>query len=69
MMLAQAASTIDRTKRKAIYQQMAELLDHDKPNVFLFNRLAIHAASTNVSGLVFNPWTDLTWNVEDWTKK
>jgi peptide/nickel transport system substrate-binding protein len=68
-LLAQAGSTIDRTKRKAIYQQMAELLDRDKPNIFLFNRLAIHAASTNVSGLAFNPWTDLTWNVEDWTKK
>jgi peptide/nickel transport system substrate-binding protein len=66
-LLGQAAGTLDQTARKGTYQQMADLLDRDKPNIFLFNRLAIHAKTSKVNGLVFNPWTDLTWNVEDWT--
>lgn len=65
--LAAAAATLDQTERKAIYQQMADLLDRAKINVFLFNRLAVHAQTAKVAGLAFNPWTDLTWNAEDWT--
>jgi peptide/nickel transport system substrate-binding protein len=66
-LLVRATSTLDRTARKGTYQQMAELLDRDKPSIFLFNRLVVHAKTNNVNGLVFNPWTDVTWNVEDWT--
>lgn len=65
-LLDQSAGTLDPADRQLVIQQMAEMLDRDKPIAFLFDRVAVHVMSTHIAGQIFNPWTDLTWDVENW---
>jgi peptide/nickel transport system substrate-binding protein len=66
-LLTKASQTVDQTQRKALYQRMAEIIESEKPNIFLFNRLQVNAQTLKVQGVAFNPWTDVTWNAADWS--
>ena len=61
-----AGATPDTDVRAQAYQRVCELIDTDLPHIYLYDRSDLHLAQTKVGGFAVNPWTNETWNAEDW---
>lgn len=56
----------DQEKRKAIYFEIQKLLHEEVPVIFIYWNVAFPAARTTIGGYQPNPFTYLTWNVNQW---
>lgn len=61
-----AGSTPDVDVRIDAYQEVCELIDADLPHIYLYERGDLHASLSNVVGFEVNPWSNETWNAEEW---
>lgn len=59
-------STLDISKRKEAYAQVARLVNETYAYIPLYNRLLLHGFTTDVTGWTPNPWEDVTWDVANW---
>lgn len=62
-----AGSSPDRAKRKEFYQKAMERIAAGLPHIYLYDRNEIHLSRARVQGFEVNPWTDQTWNTQDWS--
>ncbi len=64
--LEEAGATPDTAVRAQAYQRVCELIDADLPHIYLYDRGDLHLARTNVGGFAVNPWSNETWNAQEW---
>lgn len=64
-----AGATPDEAERRAQYQIACEAVDQELPHIYLYDRADIHLARSNITGFVENPWSNQSWNAEDWDKE
>ena len=67
--LLNEAYTLDETKRKDVFCQMAKIMDAEVPNILLFSTLNADAHSVRLEGVLSNINDLVTWNVADWKVK
>ena len=65
----EAGSALDLEKRAAAYAKALTLLNDAAVCIWLYERSAIEAFRTNVSGYAGQVWDGITWNTEDWYMK
>ncbi len=63
---AQAISTYDRAKRKAVYAKIEALLAHDVPQVYIYYQPQISAISEDLQNFKPSMVTPM-WNAEQWS--
>jgi ABC-type transport system substrate-binding protein len=61
--------TLDESKRKEVFCQMANLLDEQLPVVLLFTIINADAHSSRLEGIQSNGNDVVTWNAADWKVK
>ena len=61
--------TLDESKRKEVFCQMAQLLDEQVPVALLFTIINADAYSSRLEGIQSNGNDVVTWNAADWTVK
>lgn len=66
-LIADGRSTVDLTKRKQAYSQVARLINDSYAYVPLYNRLLINAFNKKVTGHTPNPWEQFTWDIANWS--
>ena len=62
----EAASTLDFTRRQALYAEIQALLAREAPVIFLYWEESFPAARANVGDFWPSAWTPLLWNAADW---
>ena len=65
-LLASAASEPSLDERRAAYCEVAELLNEELPQVFLYQFQDGHALSNSLQGVTPSTWAGLTWDIENW---
>jgi peptide/nickel transport system substrate-binding protein len=65
-LIKEAGSTPDIEARKAAYQKIMELVSAELPHIYLYDRAEITLSRSNIQNFKVTPWSDNTWNVEDW---
>ena len=65
-LLAVAGSNPSLDARKDAYCQIAELINEELPQIFLYQFEDNHAVSTNLKGLDMSTWSGLVWDVDGW---
>ncbi len=65
--LGEAARTLDRARRQALYAEVQRALNERVVAIWLYERARINAYAPGVRGFVANPWDVTTWNVKDWS--
>jgi peptide/nickel transport system substrate-binding protein len=64
----QGVATADQEKRKAIYTQIAQIVNEDVPTVFLWSPNSISATRKRFQGYKPPSYVDnFLWNAEDWS--
>jgi peptide/nickel transport system substrate-binding protein len=61
--------TLDESKRKEVFCQMAELMNEEVPVALLFTVINADAHSSRLQGIQSNGNDVVTWNVADWMVK
>jgi peptide/nickel transport system substrate-binding protein len=61
--------TLDETERQDYFCQMADILNHDLPELLLFTTVDANTHSSRLQGVVSNANEIVTWNCADWTLK
>jgi peptide/nickel transport system substrate-binding protein len=61
--------TLDESKRKEVFCQMAELMNEEVPVALLFTVINADAHSSRLQGIQSNGNDVVTWNVADWSLK
>ena len=57
----------DMEKRKAVYQQIQEILHEDVPFAPIFAYMFMYGKNSALKGYKINPYvTDITWNIQEW---
>lgn len=65
--LAEAAATVDRDKRKALYQKQEEIIRHDLPYLPIFQYASVEGTKTGLEGYQANINTRInSWNANTW---
>jgi peptide/nickel transport system substrate-binding protein len=59
--------TLDETERQDYFCQMADILNHDLPELLLFTTVDANTHSSRLQGVVSNANEIVTWNCADWT--
>jgi len=62
-LLTEAASTVDRDRRRRLYLQAQRIIHDDAPWIFMFSAQNLVGARKNIQGLSANPtpsWLDFT---------
>ena len=67
--LLSEAHTLDESKRKEVFCQMANILNTEVPNILLFTIINADAHSSRLQGIQSNGNDVVTWNAADWTVK
>ncbi len=58
----------DMEKRKAVYQNIQEILHEDVPFAPIFAYMFMYGKNSALKGYKINPYvTDITWNIQDWS--
>lgn len=66
--IAEGRSSLEQDVRKAAYKTAAERIAANVIYIPLYKRSVIDAFRTTVSGQAPNPWSEFTWNAQDWSK-
>lgn len=66
--IADGRSSLDQSVRKAAYKTAAELIAKDLVYIPLYKRSVIDAFRNTVTGQAPNPWSEFTWNAQDWSR-
>ena len=57
----------DMEKRKAVYQQIQDILHEDVPFAPIFAYMFMYGKNSALKGYKINPYvTDITWNIQEW---
>jgi peptide/nickel transport system substrate-binding protein len=57
----------DMEKRKAVYQQIQDMLHEDVPFAPIFAYMFMYGKNAALKGYKINPYvTDITWNIQEW---
>lgn len=67
--LIDEAYTLDETRRKEIFCQMAGILDEQVPSILLFSTINADAYSARLEGVQSTTFGVVTWNIADWKLK
>ena len=66
-LLELAGRSPDLDERRAAYCEVAELVDEDVPQLFLYQFAGGHAYATRLQGFEMSTWSGLMWNVSEWS--
>lgn len=66
---AKGLEETDKTKRKAIYQELWKTLNQDLPYIFMYQRRDMWAVSCRVKGIETTPFKDFTYSLWNATLK
>jgi peptide/nickel transport system substrate-binding protein len=64
--IERAGSTADHAIRREAYCELAELIAEELPRIHLYLFAEGYGLSNRLSGYRINPWSSLTWDVENW---
>lgn len=64
--IAAGRASLDQTVRKEAYRTAAQQIAENIVYIPLYKRSTIDAFRSAVSGQQPNPWSEFTWNAEDW---
>ena len=64
-----SARELDPAKRTQLFRQQFKLLYDDAVGLPLVGRKLQYGATTGIEGINGGPWTGLTWNIANWTKR
>lgn len=65
-MLELAGSSPGLETRRDAYCSIAEILNEELPQIYLYGFADGHAFSTRLQGFDVSTWAGLVWNIEDW---
>lgn len=66
--IADGRASLDQNVRKAAYKTAAERIAANIIYIPLYKRSVIDAFRSTVSGQAPNPWSEFTWNAQDWSR-
>jgi len=66
--IADGRASLDQNVRKTAYKTAAERIAANIVYIPLYKRSVIDAFRTAVSGQQSNPWSEFTWNAQDWSR-
>ena len=66
--IADGRSSLDQNVRKAAYKTAAERIADNIIYIPLYKRSVIDAFRNTVTGQAPNPWSEFTWNAQDWSR-
>ncbi|MES2210602.1 MAG: peptide ABC transporter substrate-binding protein [Chloroflexota bacterium] len=66
--IADGRASLDQNVRKAAYKTAAERIAENIIYIPLYKRSTIDAFRSTVSGQAPNPWSEFTWNAQDWSR-
>jgi peptide/nickel transport system substrate-binding protein len=66
-LLELAGRSPDLDERRAAYCEVAELVNEDVPQIFLYQFAGGHAYATRLQGFRMSTWAGLVWNVSEWS--
>jgi peptide/nickel transport system substrate-binding protein len=58
---------LDEEYRAEVFCEMAQILEDELPQIYLFSTAEVHGVSSRVQGAAANTHDPLTWNIADWT--
>ncbi|MEZ4862958.1 MAG: peptide ABC transporter substrate-binding protein [Caldilineaceae bacterium] len=64
-----AGATPSEAERKVQYQIACEKIDQELPHIYLYDRSDIHLSRSNIKNFQVNPWSNQSWNAEEWDKE
>jgi len=64
--LEEAGATPDEVKRKAAYERAIKGIISSRAHIYLYNRLDVDGARSYVMGHKLNPWSVMTWDIQEW---
>jgi peptide/nickel transport system substrate-binding protein len=65
-LLELAGRSPDLEERRGAYCEVADLVDAELPQIYLYQFAGGHAFATRLQGYQMNTWSGLMWNVADW---
>jgi peptide/nickel transport system substrate-binding protein len=66
--IADGRASLDQNVRKVAYKTAAERIADNLVYIPLYKRSTIDAFRSSVTGQQPNPWSEFTWDAQDWTK-
>ena len=65
-LLALAGSSPSLDERREAYCEIAQLVNEELPQIYLYQFQENHAVSTQLQGLTMTTWAGLAWDIADW---
>jgi peptide/nickel transport system substrate-binding protein len=63
------ATILDRAERKAVIDQIQQIIYEDYPVIYLYNFTAIYAVKDTLHNFQPLAWGNFYWNIQDWELK
>jgi peptide/nickel transport system substrate-binding protein len=65
-LLELAGSSPSLEERRAAYCEIAELIQEEVPQIYLYQFQENHAVASTLQGLTMTTWSGLAWDIADW---
>ncbi|MCX6080531.1 MAG: peptide ABC transporter substrate-binding protein [Chloroflexi bacterium] len=65
-LINEAGTTVDMTKRKALYCELGQIIHDSYQQLFIFQLSEGHAYSKLMTGYQVSTWGNMTWDVANW---